>query len=384
MEVNQLNQWKPLIDRKIILIATATIQNESLFQNGLYQNIFILYKLFDSMGYAPILLVSDKPKDIQKVPEILRHVRMITVDEISRTPLPIHVYLEIGMSIDKAMRRIFRMGGAKVCKLYLGNILNIDIETPIFYNEMNFSHHVVGELDEIWVSPHYKQHDEYAAVLNDVKPNQETMKIAPYVWDPCVLTLNGTRNFKWRPRQANELETFLIMEPNISFQKASLLPILIAERNYRANKRNLRVIVGNGERLLANPFFTKTIMPTLELAKDKKIQFSGRHTITNIMNEYPYATAICHQWNNQYNYMALEFATSGFPFVHNAPDWRDMGYYYEGHNIDNAVRALDEAITRHQDNLEAYKCGAECVKWRHSPYNPEVQTAWRKLLEYKV
>lgn len=372
---------KPLIDRKIILIATSTIQDESLFQNGLYQNIFILYKLFDSMGYAPILLVSDKPKDIQKVPEILRHVRMITVDDIARTPLPIHLYLEIGMSIDKAMRRIFRMGGAKVCKLYLGNILNIDIETPIFYSEMNFSHHVVGELDEIWVSPHYKQHDEYAAVLNDVKPNQETMKIAPYVWDPCVLTLNGYRNFKWRPRQANELETLLIMEPNISFQKASLLPILIAERNYRANKRNLRVIVANGERLLANPFFTKTIMPTLELAKDKKMQFTGRHTITNIMNEYPYATAICHQWNNQYNYMSLEFVTCGFPLVHNAPDWRDMGYYYEGHNVENADKALELALTRHQDNLETYKCGAECVKWRHSPYNPEVQDAWKKLLE---
>lgn len=372
---------KPLIDRKIILIATATIQNESLFQNGLYQNIFILYKLFDSMGYAPILLVSDKPKDIQKVPEILRHVRMITVNEISMTPLPVHLYLEIGMSIDKAMRRIFRMSGTKVCKLYLGNILNIDIETPIFYNEMNFSHHVVGELDEIWVSPHYKQHDEYAAVINHVKPEETTMKVAPYIWDPCVLTLNGTRQFKWRPRQENEVETLLIMEPNISFQKASLIPILIAELNYRANKRNLRVIVGNGERLLANPFFTKTIMPTLELAKDRKIQFSGRHTITNIMNEYPYATAICHQWNNQYNYMALEFVTSGFPLVHNAPDWRDMGYYYEGHNLNNAVTALNEALIKHSDSLEVYKSAAECVKWRHSPYNPEVQAAWRKLLE---
>jgi hypothetical protein len=61
-----------------------------------------------------------------------------------------------------------------------------------------------------------------------------------------------------------------------------------------------------------------------------------------------------------------------------------MGYYYEGHNINNAVRALDEAVIRHQDNLESYKCGAECVKWRHSPYNPEVQATWRKLLEYKV
>ena len=368
------------MNRKIILIATATIQNESLFQNGLYQNIFILYKLFDAMGYAPILFVSDKPKDINEVPEILRHVRMITVEEVARTPLPIHLYLEIGMSIDKAMRRIFRMSGAKVAKLYLGNILNIDIETPMFYHEMNFSHHVVGELDEIWVSPHYKQHDEYAAVINNVKPKPESMKIAPYVWDPCVLTLNGSRNLKWRPRRSDEIETLLILEPNISFQKASLIPILVAERHYRANKRDIRVIVGNGERLMANPFFSKTILPTLELVKDNKIQFNGRYTITSIMAEYPYAIAICHQWNNQYNYMALEFVTAGFPLIHNASDWSDMGYYYEGHNLELAEAALNAALLRHDTSLEAYKCGAECVKWRHSPYNPELQAAWKSLL----
>jgi len=373
-------EWKPLTERKLILIATATIQTESLFQNGLYQNIFILYKLFDSMGYAPILLVNEKPKDIKTVPVILRHVRMMTVEEVARTPLPVHLYLEIGMSVDKAMRKIFRMTGAKVAKLYLGNILNIDIETPIFYKEMNFSHHVVGELDEIWVSPHYKQHDEYAATINGVKPFQETMKIAPYVWDPSILTLNGTRDFKWRPRKANEIETFLILEPNISFQKGSLIPLLIAERNYRQNKRPLKVLVGNGERLMANPFFTRTILPTLELAKDSCIEFSGRHTITNVLNEYPHATAIGHQWNNQYNYMALEFAYAGFPFIHNAPDWRDLGYYYEGNDIDEGLKSLNQALKGHSTDLEIYKARTEAVRWRHSPYNPELQKAWYKLI----
>ena len=120
------------------------------------------------MGYAPILVVNDKPKDIERVPTILRHVRMITVEEILKSPIPIHLYLEIGMSVDPSLRRLFRTAGAKVAKLYLGNILNIDTETPMFYPGMHFAHHVVGEIDEIWVSPHYKQHEEYAAVLNHV------------------------------------------------------------------------------------------------------------------------------------------------------------------------------------------------------------------------
>ena len=374
-----VKEAKPLIERKIVLIATAIIQDESFFVNGLYQNIFFIYKMLDAMGYAPILLVNEKPKDIQKVPDIMRHVRMLVVEEVMTGSIPIHLYLEIGMSIDPLYRKRLRASGTKIAKLYLGNILNIDIETPIFYPAMLFSHHVVGELDEIWVSPHYKQHDEYAAVLNHVKPEPTSMKIAPYIWDPCVLTLNGSRNLKWRPRRAGETETFLIIEPNISFQKSSLVPILIAERNYRANKRPVEVLVGNGDKLLANAFFTATILPNLELMKDGMIHFGGRHAITTLMEDYPHATAICHQWNNQYNYMTLEFVYAGFPIIHNAPDWHDIGYYYDGNDVEKGEAALLTAIQCHAQNLDIYKGGAEAVRWRHSIYNPEVQAAWASL-----
>lgn len=372
--------WRPLALRKIILIATSTIHNDSLFINGLYQNIFILYKLFDSIGYAPILLVNDKPKEIANVPPILRSTRMITVDEIVRSPMPIHMYLEIGMSIDPNLRRLFRMSGTKVAKLYLGNILNIDTETPMFYHGMHFSHHVVGELDEVWVSPHYKQHDQYAAVLNHVEPNEKSMKIAPYVWDPIVLSLDGARNLRWRPRREGEVETFVILEPNISFQKSALLPLLVVERYYRQTKKPIKVLVGNGDKFLKNPFFTTTILPTLELAKHNMVEFSGRHDMVTIMNNYPHATAVCHQWNNQYNYMTLEYLHAGFPLVHNAPDWNDVGYYYRESSIEDALAALVRAQQQHGSNLEHYKAGAEALRWRHSIYNPDVQKAWIELV----
>ena len=376
-----VSPWKPLVERKIILIATATIQNQSFFVNGLFQNIFILYKLFDSLGYAPILLINDKPKDIQTVPIILRHARMITVDEISRSPIPIHLYIEIGMSIEPKIRQLFRMSGTRVAKLYLGNILNIDIETPMFYSGMNFAHHIVGEMDEIWVSPHYKQHDEYAAILNHVEPSSKSMKIAPYVWDSCVLTLNDTHSFKWRPREKGEVETFVIIEPNISFQKSSLIPILIAERYYRKHKKDIFVLVGNSEKFLSNPFFTKTIMPTLDLVKDNKILFGNRYDISTILSDYPHATAICHQWNNQYNYMTLEFLVSGFPIIHNASDWSDVGYYYKNHNIDFGLQALENAQAQHMSNTEQYKAATETLRWRHSIYNPDNQKAWKELID---
>ena len=369
-----------LTSRKIILLATGTIHNETLFVNGLYQNVVILYKLLDAMGYAPILLVNEKPADIQNVPIVLKKMRMITAEEIVKCSIPIYMQIEIAMSIDQSMRRHLRESGTRIVKLYLGNILNIDIETPIFYSAVHFAHHIIGELDEIWVSPHYKQHYEYAGYINDCGP----AKIAPYVWDPCILTLDKTRSFKWKAPAAyptNEPQVIVILEPNICFQKSSLIPLLIVEHVYKKTRRNLKILLGNSERLKANPFFTKTILPLLEIFKDEKIIFSGRNTITSIMNDYPSAIAIGHQWNNQYNYMTLEYLYAGFPIIHNSQDWSDAGYFYEGSNVDKGASALMKALEFHETRLETYASGAAALQWRHSPYNPEVQRAWKALIE---
>ena len=59
---------KGIESRKIILLSTATITEENLYANGLFQNVFVFYRMFDAMGYAPILLISDKPKTMQGIP----------------------------------------------------------------------------------------------------------------------------------------------------------------------------------------------------------------------------------------------------------------------------------------------------------------------------
>jgi hypothetical protein len=42
---------------------------------------------------------------------------------------------------------------------------------------------------------------------------------------------------------------------------------------------------------------------------------------------------ICHQWNNEYNYMVLEYFATCYPVLHNASDWKDFGYYYKNSDI---------------------------------------------------
>jgi hypothetical protein len=304
---------------------------------------------------------------------------MMTAEEILKQPIPVLAYIEIGMSIDPIVRKFLRMIGAKSYKLYLGNILNIDIETPIFYQQTNFAHHVIGELDEVWVSPHYKVHEEYACYLNHTDPKAQKFLTVPYVWDPCIID-NTTKDLKWRMRSGSEKETFIITEPNISFQKSSVIPILALERWYQNNKdRDIQVVVFNGERLLMTPFFKENIWEKLDLVKDNKISVTGRSDIQKTMEIYPYATFILHQINNEYNYMTLELLHNNYPVIHNSDSWKEFGYYYSGSDLDNLGKQID-LIQNHTTNFEIYKSHAKNLIYTHSPYNTEIQKQWNKII----
>ena len=370
-----------LLERKIILLATATITDDNIFCNGLFQNVFFLFRMFEAMGFLPILIVNEKPKNLDKIPEVLRSVRIMCVEDLIKQPIPVAAYIEIGMSIDHVMRKFLKMIGSRTYKLYLGNILNIDTETPVFYPGMNFAHHVVGEIQDVWVSPHYGQHAQYACVINDVDPSASELKIAPYVWDSAILTMDGTRNMVWRPRRPAEEEVFLIMEPNISFQKSALIPLMIIEKWYRGNPSwKGKIVIVNGERIHGLPFFRQNILENLEVFKAGLIEIRGRMDMISVMKEFPSATFLCHQINNEFNYMALELLWAGFPVIHNATAWNEFGYYYKGSDICEGATVLTEVRSHHHDRLEAYKSYARTLAWKHSPYNPDIHRAWRTLL----
>jgi hypothetical protein len=376
-----LEQIPNLIDRPIILLATATITEDNIFSNGMFQNIYLFYRMFDAMGWTPLLIVNSKPKNLDNIPDVLRSCRVLSVEDLVKQPIPVKVYMEIGMSIDPSLRKFLKMIGARICKLYLGNILNIDIETPVFYPGMNFSHHVVGEMEEIWVSPHYGQHAEYASALNHVDPGSSRAKVAPYIWDPCILTDDGRRRVSWVPPHPTMEPRVIIMEPNISFQKSSLVPIMAMERWFRKHPDwKGEVHVFNGERLMMTPLFRESILPNLDLHRAGKLKLLGRRDIISILREFPSATFLLHQWNNEYNYMLFELLWAGYPVIHNAQAWKQFGYCYKGADLDEMGKLYDKIQESHHEKLETYRAHARAVTWKHSPYNPEVQKGWADLL----
>ena len=367
---------KPGAIRPRVFLTTVRIPDEHIWANGLFQNVYVIYKMLEVAGYEPWLLVDNNENN--KDAKIHEKFRLTDFKEYIAAPWPVVAYIEMGMSCDPSIRKFFRNMGAKVAKLYLGNILNIDIETVTFLNGLNFSHHVAGELDEIWTSPHYDLHAEYAGSINGLCGKT---RIAPYVWDPMFIEDLGTI-YDGAKLSETSPRTFIIMEPNISFQKNSLIPIMALEAYYRKHPERIdQVIVINGNKYKENPYFIQSIAPGLDILRAGKLQLMPRAHITNIVKVFRNAVIIQHQVNNEYNYSFLEFGTMGFPVVHNVKKFKDYGYYYDENDIQGAADQI-VAITKNHDNVsEAYKAHYKQLAWRFSPYNPENIAAWQQLLQ---
>jgi hypothetical protein len=366
--------------RRNIVIASSNITDHSIFTNGLFQNVYFIYLLLENIGYNPILLFNERP-DPTKVPEFMKQIRVKLMEDIAREPFPVFAFIEIAMSISPHLRAIFKRLGARVIKIYLGNILNIDIETPIFYPQMHFSHHVVGDVDEVWTSPHYEMHREYSATLNHVPLKPETSKIAAYVWDPAFLTNFGKREVMWKPKRPDESQVILIMEPNISFQKSSIVPLLIVEAYSRIRPDwKCKVVVINGQRIKDMPYGNECFLNRLDIYNKGLVELTGRLDMRTAMEKYPSAIPICHQYNNEYNYMLFEYFYGGWPVIHNAESWSSAGYFYKDEDIQVAVQALDFAVRYHEETFETAITQAKPVIWRHSIHNPKVHEAWYALL----
>jgi hypothetical protein len=263
-------------------------------------------------------------------------------------------------------------------KLYLGNILNIDIEIPMFSPGTNFCHHMVGDIDTILVSSHYDFHQEYAGAINRVYPS---VLVTPYVWEPFfVQDLADTYKHRGCPPYS-----FTIIEPNISFQKSSLIPIMIIEAFYRRSPEKVHEIaVINGAKLLESQYFKMTILPTLDVYKAGKLHLLGRadtRTLAKAMNNH---ILIQHTVNNEYNYIFFEHMLMGFPVIHNFPRFKDYGYYYEGDDIASGVLQIDSIAQNHGTRGETYKALIKQLAWNFSIYNPENIKGWVNIIEGTV
>ena len=364
------------VQKPIVIFGINDINEHMLFQNGLTQNVVILYDLFECLGYQSYLL-----QNTHEVSDMMQSYRTISLQNVVKQSIPISLFIEVGISLDTITRQYLRSIHAKIIKLYLGNILNIDIETVHYFNnKVFFHHHVVGDTDEIWTSPHYAQHMEYAAVINRT-PIQNS-RIVPYVWDPKCLTYYGNMGtMKWNAPRDWHIQDIVICDPSISFQKCTFYSLLLVEafsKQFPEWKGHVHII--NGDRIMLSSHSINNILPSLSMYQAKRITLHPRKKIHRIMEDHSSACFITHQWNNAYNYMTLELMHGNYPILHNSDGWEAYGYYYSINQWATAIQTLYVALTCHKENMNIYKTHASQLIWKHSIYHPDMQQEWRSIL----
>lgn len=372
----------PSSSRPIVVLASNEINDNTVFLNGLTQNIVILYDLFESMGYMSYIFENAGQNSPSKHPFLAKY-RKTNSDGLVKKGMPnVIAFIEIGMSIDELTRGYLRSIGTKIVKLYLGNIINIDIENIHCYSSAFFHHHIVGEIDETWTSPHYYQHMDYASILN--RTPIEKGKIAPYVWDPCFIANYANKiDIRWQPAKDWHTTDIVIMDPNISFQKFSFYSILLAEALSRiCPEWKGRVHVINGDRMKLSTNAVRHFLSRLTLFHAGRIILHDRKKIHEIMTEHRSACFITHQWNNEYNYSTLELMYCNYPILHNAEGWSNFGYYYSINEWDTAVKRLRTVLEHHQEMLPIYQTHTQNLIWKHSIHNPEIRSRWKELLTF--
>ncbi len=362
-------------NKKTILLASNILNENTIFINGLGQNIAIFYHLFESLGHTCYFVQYNGAQS-----KALEYYNVITPDNIIRQNIHVDLYIEIGMSLDPTTRSYLRSIGAKIIKIYLGNILNIDIESVQSFTNLFFNHHLVGEVDDIWMSPHYLQNLEYGLAVNNVDISKG--KIVPYVWEPIFINHGLTKKgLNWIPPNDWRITDIIIMDPNISFQKASFYSLLLANAfAKKCPEWKGNVIVINGDKLELNSHVKNFVLPRLINLKDR-IKLFGRKGIQDVMREYPSGCFITSQWTNPFNYMTLELMYNGFPIIHNSDGWDAFGYYYSLNKWDSAILTLENAIKNHHNNMPIYKGHCARLLWKHSIYNPEIQSTWEDIIQ---
>jgi len=352
-----------------IFLATGLIEESDLFHNGLHQNTLTLYTLLEGLGYRCHCLV-EKPGAFVPGYRFLEPEIYLS----SMNTYRVKAYIEIGLTLDVAFRTLLQSRGTRTVKLYLGNVLNIDTETVTKTPGIHFIHHMAMGLNEIWTSPHYTVNLPYLLGIYGLPWGYG--RLVPYVWDPkWIQDLN-----RWTPPSTWLQTDIVIMEPNISFQKSSLYPILLVKAFAKACPEwKGRLIVQNSERLLESKWFREQIVPSLRIP----VVWKGRDPLATILKENPSATFVSHQLTNDYNYLILELMYLGYPVLHNSAKWSSYGYSWSLDSWSASLSVLRTALEHHSKN-RGYAREVEALTWLHSPKNPVNRLGWMSLLPLRI
>lgn len=387
------------IDLKDIKIGISAAVPSHMFNNGIHQNTLYFYDVLKHIGYTPYLIVtnSDYRKFKKSPPDGWNSSHYENVISLSQIyTVGFRAIITFGVQISHLVLQQLHYMGVKLVSYVCGNEYLINSEAIIYGHgdsgsfEQDKTNPRKSLFDEVWLIPQMMELNEcYKRTLSRCAKIIE----APFIWSPkgieTLAEKDGTTlndfiyiNAKKDLNKCKRLATF---DPNISIMKWFLPSFVLCERAYQLSPHLVdRIYVTNAFReKIGDTLNAKKIENTVrytDLFLDKRVFFEKRFITFEFMKTHA-DVAVFHQWGNPLNYIYLEMAWLGYPFVHNAHLCADLGYYYEGYNLEQGAEVLLGAIMKHDSVAREYlRVNRERVD-RYLPTNATLQQKYKKMFD---
>ncbi|OLL32645.1 hypothetical protein BTH42_05965 [Burkholderia sp. SRS-W-2-2016] len=355
-------------------ISVLTHAGQNIWQNGLGQNVIFLSELFKRLPFVQSVSLIDAGDQLAMPPQVDMGLHDIRILKPRWATDEVDVVIEMGGALDIQWLDLMRARGKKVVYFCCGQPF-VALAEPAVFGKPTHAWRP-DRCDEVWLLP---KDTAFVPMMRTL--HRCDVHIAPYIWQPHFVERRAREvadklgaRYGYQPRAARPRgeRTGLrvaIFEPNISVVKTSSIPMLACDEAYRAEPESVIAMhVLNTLHLKDHPTMLY-LANSLNLIREHKATFHGRHDIVGFMTQHADAV-VSHQWQNEQNYSYLDALYGDYPLVHNSPWLRDAGYYYPQFDARQGAAQLLRAAAQHDGNLDDYRARTQRVFRAVDPFNP--------------
>lgn len=354
-------------------ISLATRTGQTIWDNGLGQNVFFLVKLLRALpAVRDVVLLNcgPEPQLSDDIRALLPDLKLLPPKEATEL---IDVAIEMSGGLEVEWLDYLRARGKRVIYFCCGQPYVGMIEPSVFKRGGYFSR--ADRCDEIWILPK----DRVFGPMLETLHRCPVVEV-PYLWDPMFVDQRARvlqdagQHFGFEPSSGASSVTralrAAIFEPNISVVKSCMVPVLLCDMAFRSAPDTIaELTVLNSIQFEQHPTFS-FMRNTLELNRAGRVRVDQRRDFVDFMSRAADAI-VAHQWQNDQNNLHLDALYGGYPLVHNSAWLSEFGYYYPDFDVQAGAQALIRAARLHDAGFADYKQRALAFLALLHPLTPE-------------
>lgn len=352
-----------------VAITVITHEGQSLWSNGIGQNVLHLAHLLDTIPFVESVVLLNCGNQTKFVPDAGVLFDQFPLVHFADIKDSVDVIVEMSGAIDPAWGHHIRPRGGRTAYMICGQPYSGLVE-PTTFNKPSFFGRA-DRCDEIWVLP---KDSAFVPMLRTMY--RCPVAVVPYLWSPVFIdhlakNLDMGGNVFGYPPGALESGSarIAIFEPNISTVKSGIIPMMIAEEVQRRRPDLIgHVHMLNSMHMIAQASFS-FLAQGLDIHTNKKLTIGAREYFLPFMAAHA-QIVICHQLDCDQNYLYLDALHAGYPLIHNSERFRHVGYFYPASDIQAGAEILISAIQNHDENLAEYQMNVAAEVARLNPKNP--------------